>query len=77
MSNRLAIGRLSGFKHRGSETDLFQQVIGNRLLCRRVGSFPDKPTIRREDPERMGDILQFVLILLASAYLGLTRNILT
>jgi hypothetical protein len=77
MPNRRAIGRLSGFKHRFSETDLIEHVIGSRLLCHRVGSFPDKPTIRRENPQRMGRILQFVLSSLASAHLGSTHNTLS
>ena len=77
LSNRLAIGRLSGFKHGFSETDLIEHVIGNRLLCHRVGGLPDEPTIRRENPKRMRRILQFVLFCLVSAHLGSTRNALT
>jgi hypothetical protein len=77
LSNRLAIGRLSGFKHEVPQTDLIERVIGNRLLCHRVGRFPDKPTIRGENPKRIGNILQFKLFSLTSAHLGGTRNALT
>jgi hypothetical protein len=56
---------------------LIERVIGNRLLCHRVGRFPDKPTIQGENPKRIGNILQFMLFSLTSAHLGGTRNALT
>jgi len=56
---------------------LIEHVIGNRLLCHRIGSFPDKPTIWRENQKRKERILQFVLFSLASAHLSSTRNTFT
>jgi hypothetical protein len=58
-------------------TQVFEHMIGSQLFCRHVGSFPVELTIRREDPKRMDDILQFVLFFFASAPLRSQRNVLT
>jgi hypothetical protein len=58
MSNGRAIGRLNGLKHRVPVTNSFEhRLIWNRMLCDRLGTFPEHPTLRREDQKRMGDLL--------------------
>ena len=74
MTNRLALGCLNRVKHGVAESDLLEHATRDRLAYQRGGSFPEEPTVRREDSKGMGDILELVLFILASAHRVRKRN---
>lgn len=57
-----AIQCLSGFMQAVPKVDLFEDVIGNRRLCHCVGTIPDQPAIRGEDPKRIGHLAFFIFV---------------